>query len=147
MPSSLRLGLCRALVPLTHLAPRRALSTSHAVWSSPSLPNTSTQPLFFDRVALLGPDGKEYDRIPAFRVLDGEGKVLPEVEGEWLAALEGIPAEKLVKIYETMLLSPTLVSARAGLAMWGRGPKLIGPMWGRTRSWGLRRGKGASAFT
>ncbi|KAL8291517.1 hypothetical protein RQP46_002495 [Phenoliferia psychrophenolica] len=103
------MGFGRALVP--HLAVRpsqRALSTSRALRTPSSLPVTSQQPVFFDRITLRGPDNKEYDRIPAFRVLDGEGNVLDTVEGDWLKALQEIPEEVLVKMYATMLRLPAL---------------------------------------
>ena len=85
---------------------------------------TSQQPVFFDRISLRGPDNREYDRIPAFRVLDGEGKVLNDVQGDWLKLLEDIPHETLVKMYETMLRLPVLVSPvlflrAARRVMWG----------------------------
>lgn len=52
--------------------------------------------------------------IPAFRVLDGEGNVLPEVPTEWREKLQAIPDELLVKMYKTMAflpLSDTILSS------------------------------------
>lgn len=113
--------LARSLTTSLRASARVAFSTSarRAAPGSP-LSITSTEPVFFDRVKLVKTPTvvdaplEEYERIPAFRVLDGEGTVLPGVEGEWLKALEGIPDDKLVKLYKCMMLLPALVRKRRG---------------------------------
>lgn len=105
-----------ALVRAARGSARAAFSTSARRVAPSPLSITSTEPVFFDRVKLVKTPTvanapiEEYERIPAFRVLDGEGNVLPGVEGEWLTALQGIPDDKLVKLYKCMLLLPVLVS-------------------------------------
>lgn len=85
--------------------------------STPALQETTQYPYFFNKVALptssdqssLSPTSNDPERkIPAFRVLDGVGRVLPGVTGEWKNALESIPEAKLVKLYETMAGLPIL---------------------------------------
>jgi hypothetical protein len=73
------------------------------------LTTTSSEPVFFNKVTLTSSTGVAYDRIPAFRVLDGVGKPIV-TEGTWATALAEIPEEKLLAIYKTMLLLPVLVS-------------------------------------
>lgn len=92
-------------------------TTSSIQSSSAPLTSTSTEPIFFNKVSIVKPNRttgevEHFDQIPAFRLLSGEGKLLPGVEGEWLEKLEAIPDEVLVKIYKTMLLLPTLVSLK-----------------------------------
>lgn len=93
-------------------------TTSSIQSSSTPLASTSNEPIFFNKVSIVKPNSsttttgeiEHFDQIPAFRLLSGEGKLLPGVEGEWLEKLEAIPDEVLIKIYKTMLLLPTLVS-------------------------------------
>lgn len=78
----------------------RAFSTSRPVSLSP-LAAVSNEPVFISSVF--------NGAIPAFRVLDGEGKVLDEVPEHWRTKAEAIPKEKLVKMYKMMSLLPALV--------------------------------------
>ena len=59
---------------------------------------TSQTPVFFDKCM--------EQVIPAFRVLDGEGGVLPDVPQEWRDKLEAIPDDVLVKMYRTQAFLP-----------------------------------------
>jgi hypothetical protein len=111
MLRSLRYSSSLSLI--AHRSTNKAISTSSfsstsSIQSGP-LTEVVPYPYFFSKVALPGkPD--EFSRIPAFRVLDGEGKVLEGVVGEWREALDAIGAEKLVRLYKKMLLLPSMVS-------------------------------------
>lgn len=87
---------------LRSLVARRLFSSSSRRLQVPLV--TVQAPFFVTKVAV--PEGMS--TIPAFRVLDGNGKVLPGVPGEWKTKLDEIPTEKLVKMYETMLTLPVL---------------------------------------
>ncbi|KAI5477591.1 hypothetical protein MNV49_006077 [Pseudohyphozyma bogoriensis] len=93
---------------------RRGLATTAAGTASPAataspheqLRATSTAPVFFDRVSI--PGYEHLERIPAFRVLDGEGHKLDGVTGEWADQLDAIPDEVLTRVYRKMVLLPAL---------------------------------------
>lgn len=88
--------LPRSLLSTAQRSTRRAFSTTVARRMTPLV--TSQAPVFFDKCM---------DQvIPAFRVLDGEGSVLPEVPQEWKDKLEAIPDEVLVKMYRTQAFLP-----------------------------------------
>lgn len=102
----------------TTILPVRALRAFHSSPSSTSsspLSSISTSPIFFNKVTLLkegskpGSAQEEYETIPAFRVLDGEGKVLPGVTGEWKGKLEDLDKDVLVRLYKNMLELPSMV--------------------------------------
>lgn len=112
-------------------------STSISTRSGGPLTEVCHYPYFFDKVALpstsagvvaggRGGSGveEEYTRIPAFRVLDSEGKVVPGLQGEWKTALESIDPETLVKIYKTMILLPSMVRFRLDLRESGEADKV-----------------------
>ena len=100
----------------------RNLSSSPTLRNStPALQETTQYPYFFNKVALPTPStssslsttSNEQEtnaerKIPAFRILDGAGRTLPGVQGEWKTAVESIPEDKLVKIYETMAGLPIM---------------------------------------
>ena len=96
----------------------RNLSTSPTLRNSPpALQETTQYPYFFNTVALPSSSSPSTShdaeinaerKIPAFRILDGVGRILPGVTGEWRDAVENIPEEKLVKIYETMAGLPIM---------------------------------------
>ncbi|KAM0751093.1 hypothetical protein T439DRAFT_325248 [Meredithblackwellia eburnea MCA 4105] len=86
----------------------RHLSSTRPSSSSSSLTSTSTSPIFFDKVTPIDSHGNQYDTIPAFRVLDGEGNVLHHLDQEWTDKLNAIGEHKLKKIYETMVMLPVM---------------------------------------
>ncbi|SGY37881.1 BQ5605_C003g01908 [Microbotryum silenes-dioicae] len=76
----------------------------------------SHSPVFLDKVA--SPDSS--DVIPAFRLLDGQGHVLPEVPEEWKKQLEEVPEETWVKLYKSMMFLPALDTILASSQRQGR---------------------------
>lgn len=97
---------------------KRLFSTSNSIQSS-TISSISNEPVFFNKVTLLkspstldsNPNSpQEYTSIPAFRVLDGVGKLIPELKSEWLEKVKEIPDEVLVRMYEQMLFLPSMVS-------------------------------------
>jgi hypothetical protein len=91
--------------PVTTLSsplPPQSASFASASRALSPLVAVSHAPVFFDKVG----EGT----IPAFRLLDGEGKVMDEVSPEWRTKLEAVSPEILIKMYKTMLMLPALVS-------------------------------------
>ncbi|KDE06880.1 hypothetical protein MVLG_02768 [Microbotryum lychnidis-dioicae p1A1 Lamole] len=76
----------------------------------------SHSPVFLDKVA--SPDSSGV--IPAFRLLDGQGHVLPEVPEEWKKQLEEVPEETWVKLYKSMMFLPALDTILASSQRQGR---------------------------
>lgn len=91
---------------------KRAFSACASAAQSP-LTVVSHRPVFFDRVSparTTSDDGvaESWDKIPAFRVLDGEGHLLEAVQGEWRDKVSSVPDDVLTRIYERMLMLPAL---------------------------------------
>ncbi|KAK4052229.1 hypothetical protein OIO90_004451 [Microbotryomycetes sp. JL221] len=70
----------------------------------------SHEPVFFSKINVVNSqdETKTYDHIPAFRMLDGDGNILPDVPKEWKDKAEAIPDDMLIKMYKTMILMPVM---------------------------------------
>lgn len=99
LPRTLARSLRRGQPSTTPLRYSAAFSTSAIACLSP-LNAVSHSPVFIDQV--------HEGTIPAFRVLDGEGKLLPEVPAEWREKVQAIPDEVLVKMYRTQAFLPLM---------------------------------------
>lgn len=103
----------RAVVALTRPATRqRHFATTPARALSP-LTNVSHSPVFIK-------DVNQGQVIPAFRVLDGEGNVLPDVPQEWRDKANAIKDETLLKMYTTMSIMPQLDTILSSAQRQGR---------------------------
>lgn len=102
-----------AVVPEVAVAAtqRRAFHGSALRKLSP-LSAVSHEPVFFSSVNVPNPANSSSStpsqHIPAFRLLDGEGKVLPDVPQEWKDKLGAVPDDVLVKMYKTMIFMPVM---------------------------------------
>ncbi|SCZ91398.1 BZ3500_MvSof-1268-A1-R1_Chr1-2g01382 [Microbotryum saponariae] len=94
---------------------KASFSTSRSSHLFP-LTHLSHSPVFLDKVA--SPDSSGV--IPAFRLLDGQGHVLPEVPEEWKKQLEEVPEETWVKLYKSMMFLPALDTILASSQRQGR---------------------------
>lgn len=99
LPRTLARSLKRVQPSATPLRYSAAFSTSSITRLSP-LTSVSHSPVFIDKV--------HEGTIPAFRVLDGEGKLLPDIPAEWREKVQAIPDEVLVKMYRTQVFLPLM---------------------------------------
>lgn len=90
----------------------RALSSTAPRALSP-LTAVSHSPVFIS-------DVNQGKTIPAFRVLDGEGNVLPDVPQEWQARIDEIEDDVLLKMYRTMSIMPQLDTILSSAQRQGR---------------------------
>lgn len=99
LPRGLARSLKRVQPSATPLHYSAAFSTSSVARLSP-LTSVSHSPVFIDKV--------HEGTIPAFRVLDGEGQLLPDIPAEWREKVQAIPDEVLVKMYRTQAFLPLM---------------------------------------
>jgi hypothetical protein len=101
-----RSGLLRAR-PSPPLALRSAFGTSASRRRTGPLTNVVTTPHFISKVQVvpeeLPTSGASKETIPSFRVLDGEGNILPDVQGQWRSEVEAVRLAWLLPALEMLM--------------------------------------------
>ncbi|SCV67984.1 BQ2448_105 [Microbotryum intermedium] len=119
--------VARSTTRQTRAAARRShgdasMSVAHARFSTTRsshlfpLTHISHSPVFLDKVA--SPDSSGV--IPAFRMLDSQGHVLPDVPEQWKKQLDEVEDETWVRVYKSMMFLPALDTILASSQRQGR---------------------------